>query len=392
MRIVVLTDDRVGSVMAGSAIRAFEMAKALADADHSVRLVAAPGSRSPDGREQLLADSTSWRWPEAVVSPAWSLPPRAFLGRHLLIADGVTPLPAELAELPSAADVVRRRRTVAARLPLVTARADAVLVAGPAQVEWWSQRVRHRFGTPFLNVPFGIPEGPRFDERDQIPGVPEDWAVVLWWGGVWPWLDLETLLAARARLGSVPVSVVVPTAARPGAETAAFTEADLIGACQRHGLTPPQVVALDRWIPYNRRHRVLNRTSLIAVLHRPSDEATLSFRTRALDGVWAGVPLLLTEGGEVSRLARRNGWGGVVPAADVRTTAATMQLLLGEREQHRARAAIAASRDDWRWSSVVQPLLRTLPTLPVVRRSSLAGALIDAARALLVPPDSRGWR
>jgi glycosyltransferase involved in cell wall biosynthesis len=392
MRIAVLTDDRVGSVMAGSAIRAFEMAKALAAAGHAVRLAAAPGSHTLEGDEHLLVEPTPWRWPNAVVSPAWSLPPRAFFGRHLLIADGVTPLLAELAELPSTADVVHRRRTAAARLPLVAARADAILVAGPAQVEWWSRHVRRRFGTPFLNVPFGIPEDPRFDERDQIPDVPGDWAVVLWWGGVWPWLDLETLLAARARLGAVPLSVVVPTAPRPGTEAAPFSAADLDAAAQKHGLVPPQVVALDRWVPYHRRHRVLNRASLIAVLHRPSDEATLSFRTRALDGVWAGVPLLLTEGGEVARLARKHGWGGLVPPGDVEATAAAMQLLLGEREQLRVRSAIATSRDEWRWSRVVEPLLDTLPTLPAAHRSSLAGALIDSARALLVPPGSEVWR
>jgi glycosyltransferase involved in cell wall biosynthesis len=392
MRIAVLTDDRVGSVMAGSAIRAYELAGALSDAGHAVRLVAAPSSQTPDGDEQRLVEPTRWRWPDAVVSPAWSLPPRAFFGRHLLIADGVTPLLAELAELPNEVGVVRRRRTAAARLPLVAARADAILVAGPAQVEWWSRHVRRRFGTPLLNVPFGIPDDPQFDERDQIPGVPEDWAVVLWWGGVWPWLDLETLLAARARLGAVPVSVVVPTAPRPGSEVATFSGVDLEAAARRHGLQPPQLVALDRWIPYHRRHRVLNRASLIAVLHRPSDESVLSFRTRALDGVWAGVPLLLTEGGEVARLAREHGWGGVVPAGDVQATAAAMQLMLGEREQLRVRAAIASSRDAWRWSAVVEPLLRTLPDLPAVRRLSLADALIDAARTLLVPPGSEAWR
>ena len=152
------------------------------------------------------------------------------------------------------------------------------------------------------------------------------------------------------------------------------------------------MIAHDRWVPYQQRHRVLNRVSLIAVLHRPSDEAALSFRTRALDGVWAGVPMLLTEGGEVSRLAREHGWGGVVPPDDVQATAAAMQLLLGEGEQLRIRRAIATSRDVWRWSRVVEPLLDTLPTLPAARRSSLAGALIDAARALLVPPGSEVWR
>jgi glycosyltransferase involved in cell wall biosynthesis len=144
-------------------------------------------------------------------------------------------------------------------------------------------------------------------------------------------------------------------------------------------------VALDRWTPYRERHLILNRSSLIAVLHRSGDEAALSFRTRALDGVWAGVPLLLSEGGEVARLAHLHGWGGVVPPADAAATAAALELLLGEREQLRCRAALAASRDRWRWSEVVRPLTSTLPTLPAVRRGSLVQAALRALMIALRP-------
>ncbi len=392
MRVLVMTDDTVGESMAGSAVRAWELAQVLDKGGHEVRLVAAAGSTAPNIQRRLLADRPSWRWAQAVISPVWSLPPRGFVGRHLLIADGITPLLAELEQHPDTLEIVRRRRTAAARIPLVAARADAILTAGPAQVQWWAQRVRNRFGVPFLTVPFGIPDDPPPDDRDQILGVPDDWAVVLWWGGVWPWLDLDTLLAARARLGSVPVSVVVPTGPRPGSAVAQFTAADLDEAARRHRLTPPQVVALDRWVPYGERHRILNRASLVAVLHGSTDEASLSFRTRALDGLWAGVPLLLTEGGEVARLARDGGWGGVVPAGDVKATAATMELMLNERTQMRTRAILAETRGSWRWSVVAQPLLKTLPDLPAVRRSSLVGAALDAIRALLIGPPSGVWR
>lgn len=386
MRILVLTDDTVGRSMAGSAIRAWELTRVLKENGHEVRLVAAAGSTAPDDQRQLLVDRPSWRWAEAVVSPVWNLPPRALIGRHLLIADGITPLLAELELHPSTPQIVRRRRTAAARIPLVAARADVILAAGPAQVEWWSQRVRNRFGIPFLNVPFGIPDDLPPRDRDQVRGVPDDWSVVLWWGGVWPWLDLDTLLAARARLGTVPVSVVVPTGPRPGSAAGQFSAADLDEAARRHRLTPPQVVALERWVPYGERHRILNRASLVAVLHRSTDEATLSFRTRALDGLWAGVPLLLTEGGEVARLAKDGGWGGVVPAGDVKATAAAMELMLNERTQLRTRATLVENRSSWGWSVVAQPLLHTLPDLPAVRRSSLVGAALDAARALLIGP------
>ncbi len=384
MRVLVATDDVTGPNMAGSALRAWELARVLAATGHQVVLSAGPGSSPPGPDGPALARRPPWRWSDAVVAPPWSLPPRAFLGGHRLVVDGVTPLLAELAAMPDGPAVRRRRRTAAARLPLAAARADAILAAGPAQMEWWSERLGGRFGLPLLPVPFGIPEQAPPADRADIPGVPADWAVVLWWGGTWPWLDLDTLLGARALMPERGVSVVVPTARRPGGGPG-LGAPELAAACRRHRLRPPQVVPLERWVPYAERHLVLNRAAVVAALHRSGNEAVLSFRTRALDALWAGVPLLLTEGGEVARSARARGWGAVVPPGDPRAAAAALEMLLGERAQARCRAALAASRSAWTWPHLAQPLVKVLPTLPVVGRRSLAGAAMGAAWALLAP-------
>ncbi len=391
MKVLLVTDDRVGRAMAGSALRAWEIARVLQRAGHTVCVAAAAGSERPSEHGPAVVSKPPWRWAEVVVAPAWCLPPRGFLGRSVLVVDGATPLLAELSVLPDTAEVLHRRITAAARLPLVLARADAVLAAGDNQIRWWRQRLQvHRPEVPVLPVPFGIPEQPPADERDEIPGVPADWAVVMWWGGVWPWLDLETLLAARADLGRVPVAVVVPTAARPGGGINRFSEDDLLDLADRYELEPPQVTPLCSWLPYEQRHRALNRTTLLAVLHHPGREAELSFRTRALDGIWAGVPLLVSEGGAVAELTRQHRWGGVVPPRDVRAAAAALQVLLGEREQLRCRRAIATSRERWRWAKVVEPLVEVLPKLPLTRRRGLLRPAISAAATLarLRPPES----
>jgi glycosyltransferase involved in cell wall biosynthesis len=196
-------------------------------------------------------------------------------------------------------------------------------------------------------------------------------------------LDLDTLLAARAMLGSANVSLVVPTAPRPGSDSSSFSTADLLAAARRHGLQSPAVVPLERWVPYAERHRILNRASLLAVLHHPGPEADLSFRTRALDGLWAGVPLLVSEGGAVAELARVGGWGGVVPTHSADATAAAMDLLLGHREQERCRRALTAHREAWRWSLVGQPLCEVLTELPTAPRRAVLPSAITAASILL---------
>ena len=385
MRILVLTDDRVGPQMAGSALRAWELARVLIGAGHDVVLSGGDGSAHPEGHGPRIVRTPRWRWAEAVVAPAWCLPPRAFLGTHLLVVDGINPLLAELDASPSSTQIVRRRRTAASRLPLVAARADAILVGGDEQAAWWSSRLSERPDGPLLQVPFGIPDADPPDAAGRIDGVPDGWSVVLWWGGVWPWLDLETLLAARARLGAARISVVVPTAKRPGTAFAPFSATDLMASAQRHGLRSPQVVALDHWIPYAERHRILNRSAIVTVLHRPGVEADLSFRTRALDGLWAGVPLLLSEGRALATLAHQGGWGAVVPPGDVDLASAAMDLLLGERSQRRCRTSLEEQRDGWRWSVVVEPLMEALPRLPASPRSGLVPAAIRAASVLARP-------
>lgn len=392
MRVVVATDDTLGPMMAGSALRAWELGRVLDAHGHDVLVVGGPGSQPPGPAGPVVATRAPRGWTEVLIAPPWSLPPRSFVGNRLLIADAITPLLAELENMPDDPIVVRRRRTAAARVPLVAARADAVLTGGPAQVEWWSDRLRGRFGLPLITSPFGVPEDPPPAEVEDIAGVPESWSVVLWWGGVWPWLDLETLLEARARLGQAPVSLVIPVARRPGSASPGLQLHGLAAALRAHGLQPPQVVALERWVPYSERHRILNRASLVAVLHRSGDEAALSFRTRALDAVWAGVPLLITEGGEVSRIASQSGWGGVVPPGDPAAVAAAIELLLTEREQARCRLSLSHSRPQWTWRQTTRPLLTALPQLPKVPRGPLLPAALRAllalARPTLLDPES----
>ena len=161
-----------------------------------------------------------------------------------------------------------------------------------------------------------------------------------------------------------------------------MTSDDLGAVAARHGLRIPAVVPLESWIPYANRHRILNRASILAVLHRTGMESDLSFRTRALDGVWAAVPLLLSEGGAAADIANSKGWGAVVPTGDSKLIAAAIDVLLGDRSQERCRTALARDRNEWRWSTLSQPLVEALPELPTCDRASLAPAALWAAAAL----------
>jgi len=383
MKILVRTDDLLGGAMAGSAMRAWEIGRALENSGHTVLIEAAEGS-SPPGPGPPVVDRSSAGSRDVLIVPPWSVRPTDFLHPGILVIDGVTPLIAELETFGAKDEILRRKNRALARLPLVLARADLLLVAGRAQREYWKRLLgTRRKDLPILDLPFGISNREAREDFADIPGLPDDHAAVLWWGGVWPWLDLETLLAARARLGKRKISLLVPVGSRPGSTAGSFGPEDLADAMARHGLHPPDVIGLREWTPYVGREKILNRASILAVLHHPGAEAELSFRTRAMDGVWAGVPLLLSEGGEVASLAKNHGWGMVVRPGDIPSTAAAIDLLLRNSYQFRAREALEKSRPHWSWKKLVEPLARILPTLPACPKDSRVFAGFKALQILL---------
>jgi hypothetical protein len=71
-----------------------------------------------------------------------------------------------------------------------------------------------------------------------------------------------------------------------------------------------------------------------------------------------------------------------VPPGDAKLTAAALDLLLSERSQERCRTALAECREEWRWSTVAQPLLDALPEISASHRGSLGAAALRAAAIL----------
>jgi len=391
MKILIRTDDRIGERMAGSALRAWEIARALEYYGYEVQIEAASGSSSPGPGPKIRESASRFRH-RVLIVPPWSLRASDFFRPHRLIIDGVTPLPTELAMFPQTEMIKTRSRRARSRIPLALARADALLVAGKAQRRCWLEILgSRRPELPIIDVPFGVPEQPPGEEIEEIPGVPPGNAVILWWGGVWPWLDLETLLAARALLGRRKLSLVVPVAGRPGNSGTVFSEDDLLHAKKRHSLRGSEVVALKTWVPYQKRDRVLNRASVLAFLHQSGREAELSFRTRAMDALWAGVPMLLSEGGEVAELARRNGWGSVVRPGDVASTAAALDFLLRDSYHFSCREALEKSRPHWTWRRLLQPVADLLPRLPMCRREALTSSSWRAIRIFMSDNEKNGW-
>ena len=124
------------------------------------------------------------------------------------------------------------------------------------------------------------------------------------------------------------------------------------------GLTGTHVFFNEGWVAYHERQNYLLESDVGVSLHLDHLETQYSFRTRMLDYLWAGLPIVATAGDGFAQIIATEGIGTVVPPGDVDAVAGALVALLADRharETCRARAVAVASR--FRWSAVLEPVV-----------------------------------
>lgn len=214
-------------------------------------------------------------------------------------------------------------------------------------------------------VPFGVPEElPRHRPvlPARRPGDPGDPGAPgerrLLFGGLYDWYDPWTLLEALAKLDRPDWTVLFIR--NPNPES---TPQRLFGEVERHcrerGWWGNRVQGID-WTPAERRYDLLRDVDVVVAPHLPSLETRLSLRTRFLDALAAGCPVVTSEGGTMSRLLKEHRAGWVVPAGDAAALARALTEVLegpqAERDSRRAGARELLA--GFRWERALEPLLR----------------------------------
>ena len=388
-RIGVITDDVLTSKMAGPAIRAWQIASALAR-EHEVRLVTTSSRCELSSATFDVADGTgdavrqTGSWADVVVVQGAVLGRRRFLrtGGKVIVVDLYDPLHLEQLELHGQDDPGSRWAAVGsatAELNAQVARGDFFLCASAKQRDLWlghlaalgrvNPRTYDEDSSLFSLidvVPFGLPSEPaRHTEtvlRGVVPGIgPED-EVILWGGGVYNWLDPLTLIRAvdilrlrrpKARLFFLGLQHPNPNV--PAMHMAAQTRA-LAGEL---GLVGTHVFFNDGWVPYDERQSYLLEADVGVSTHLDHVETAFSFRTRILDYIWAGLPVVATEGDAFADVIRSRGLGLTVPPGDAPALAQALHSLLADTSlAETCRQRLSEVRPAFAWDEALRPLLR----------------------------------
>jgi glycosyltransferase involved in cell wall biosynthesis len=110
-------------------------------------------------------------------------------------------------------------------------------------------------------------------------------------------------------------------------------------------------------VPYDQRARYLVEADLGVSTHREHLETHFSFRTRMLDYVWAGLPIVCTRGDVFGDLVATRGLGISVPPGDAPRLADAIETMLNDGRRHeQASLALRQLASEMRWSQVAAPL------------------------------------
>lgn len=382
--------DRVAREMGGMGIRALELARALAPhARVSIAAAATDGSdlgvgvtefapHAPRTLAALVRDADL-----VVAQPQWPAAMRALAGSGAqLVFDLYDPEVFGTWE-HFAGRPARLRRTMAAfaqdRLDHALRLGDRLICGSERQRDLYlgamvaagridAAGYRHdpSFRAVLDTVPFGVPSAPPV--RGDAPGprallgLPGDAELILWNGGIWSWLDAPLAIQAFAALRRT----------RPGAHLVFMGASDAAPARRaaaeaRAAATRVEGVHFhDAWVPYAERAAWLLEADCALSAHRDHLEARYAHRTRLLDCLWAGLPIVCTSGDELADRVERDDLGATAaPGSPAALASALLRVLAAGRDAYADRLAAAAA--EHAWERVAAPLVRWLDEPPPPR-------------------------
>jgi glycosyltransferase involved in cell wall biosynthesis len=388
--VLVITGDPIGPKIAGPAIRAWNIADALAY-NNSVKLVTMSGIEPVDAPFDIVhvtagndrEFSKYEQWADIVIFQGHALSAFESLqkSKKILVVDIYDPMHLEQLEQGRDLPMAQWEAQVSDATEILNEqllRGDFFLCASERQKHFYLGQLAALGrlspatyeGDPDFDhlisvVPFGTPSAAPVHERNVLKGVRagfgDDDKVLLWSGGVYNWFDPKTLIRAvaalDARRGGVRLFFQGTKHPHPGVPEMEVV-ADSRELAASLGVLDQSVFFNDSWVDYSDRQNYLLEADAGVSTHFSHVETTFSFRTRILDYLWAELPMVVTEGDHFADLVRSQGLGIAVPAQDVDAlTDALEKILFDKKFAAAARANIARVRQWYTWDVVLAPLV-----------------------------------
>ncbi|QWT23730.1 glycosyltransferase family 1 protein [Subtercola sp. PAMC28395] len=370
-KVVIYTQEVLGERMAGPGIRALRFAEALAP-HAEVRLIAqATADLSSEdffvgaANGPALLDHVRWADVLVIQSPIFAQEPEIFDIDVIIVCDLYDPFLLE--ELQQGLYVQSTGQEAAAAWTVGAVNdmlrySDYFICASEKQRDMWIGQLMSvgRLNPltyrddPSLRrlidlAPFGVDAEPPVRTaggvRGVVEGIGENDKIVLWGGGIYDWFDPLILIRAVAELSKRHADIRLFFLAKQHANPVhgvmkmavdaqkLADELDVLGSV---------VFFNEQWVRHADRANYFLDADLGVSTHLDHLETRFSFRTRLLDYLWAGLPIVNSAGDAFESVIVERGLGAVVlPGDQLQLEQAIEKFLYDD-------AAVAAARSNVR--------------------------------------------
>lgn len=392
-KIVLISNDKVGSTMAGPGIRYFELSNALSkyfkvtllvpdECDKQTTNFSIKSFNSNKFSSSIVSILKNEEMVDYVISQNLRPPLLRYLKKNKIkyIADLYDPLTIEVLEYTKFDSKKTQINTLnfnCTSLSLQLNTAEHILCASDIQKDFYlgimsCQRlinpITYEKDPTFENkislAPFGIPDNnfksdPNFDIQTKFPNINKNDTVIYWGGGIWDWFDpmstvkaIELLSKKRNDIKLFFLGVKHPN---PKIKEMA-TAQKVLDYCKEKDLLDKYVFFNFGWTPYEERINYLSRANIGISTHLENLETRFSFRTRILDYFWAELPIITTVGDSMSAVIEKNNLGISVQYQDVKGIANAIEEMIEKKDNNEFQKNIQVVKKRFLWSKIANDI------------------------------------
>ncbi|MEM0231353.1 MAG: glycosyltransferase [Nitrososphaeria archaeon] len=365
-----------------SDIRFLEMAKVLVQNNHKVTI--AEKLRENEevllgirfvGWKNVLSSDLSKEYDVAIV-PIWTTEKEVLdrIKNIAIVVDAYAPIVLEQSsryanKTPSRREVSDFVNYVLTKSNVLLSMADFIMCAGDRQKLYYTG-ILSALGriNPFSyeeklieSVPSGVHLKRPVHKKEVFKKIiGENKRIVLWPSTIFPWFDAETAIRAMKIVAEEEKEAVLVFLGATGLpkDSLGYEEAEEAKKlAEKEGILNKNVFFIER-IPYQDVESAYLESEIALITYPPGFETEFAFRTRTIHCMWAGLPVICSEGDELAEIIKREGLGVVVKPKDPEVLANSIIRLL-KNEQLRAEIAKNGQEyvfKNFSWEKVCKPL------------------------------------
>lgn len=214
-------------------------------------------------------------------------------------------------------------------------------------------------------VPFGLPSQKPVHTKNVlkgvITGIDKGDFVIIWGGGIYNWFDPLTLIKAMAKVtvrrSDIKLFFLGIKHPNPQVKELSLVN-DTVALSDKLGLTGKSVFFNFDWVDYDARQDYFLESDIGIITHPEHIETRFAFRTRILDYLWTGLPVISTGGDSLSELVKNEGLGLTVASKDIDGLAdAIVKMAQDKNFYQECKKKVPEVASGYTWEKVCAPLI-----------------------------------